>query len=150
MDYVQNKNVSMINEHKRGHCVWTPFYFMYDPKCSTTFPWCAINAPVAFAWCTINVPVAFAWCTNHFVHKMEFSYIGWNGVHPLWCYLWEKEPRDKPNKMLCWRQILANMFRSMAVSWFILVMIPYHILICGRFGARSSVKIKSNRLVGVL
>ena len=22
--------------------------------------------------------------TNHFVHKVEFSYIGWSGVHPLW------------------------------------------------------------------
>ena len=66
-----------------NHCVWTPFYFMYHPKCSTTFPWCTINAPAAFAWCTINVPVAFAWCTNHFLHKLEFSYIGWNGVHPL-------------------------------------------------------------------
>ena len=67
-----------------GHSGWTPFYFMYDPKCSTTFPWCTINAPAAFAWCTINVPAVFAWCTNHFVHKVEFSYIGWNGVHPLW------------------------------------------------------------------
>ena len=67
-----------------NHCGWTPFCFMYDPKCSTTFPWCTIDAPAAFAWCTINVPAAFAWCTNHFVHKLEFSYIGWNGVHPLW------------------------------------------------------------------
>ena len=67
------------------HSGWTPFYFMYDPKCSTTFPRCTINAPVAIAWCTINVPAVFAWCTNHFVHKVEFSYIGWNGVHPLWC-----------------------------------------------------------------
>ena len=66
-----------------NHSGWTPFYFMYDPKCSTTFPWCTINAPAAFAWCTINVPAAFAWCTNRFVHKVEFSYIGWNGVHPL-------------------------------------------------------------------
>ena len=65
------------------HSGWTPFYFMYDPKCSTTFPWCTINAPATFAWCTINVPAAFAWCTNRFVHKVEFSYIGWNGVHPL-------------------------------------------------------------------
>ena len=48
------------------------------------FAWCTINAPAAFAWCTINAPAAFAWCTNHFVHKVEFSYIGWNGVHPLW------------------------------------------------------------------
>ena len=65
------------------HSGWTPFYFMYDPKCSTTFPWCTINAPAAFAWCTINVPAAIARCTNRFVHKVEFSYIGWNGVHPL-------------------------------------------------------------------
>ena len=69
------------------HSGWTPFYFMYDPKCSTTFPWCTINAPAAFAWCTINVPAAFAWCTNRFVHKVEFSYIGWNGVHPQWYWL---------------------------------------------------------------
>ena len=66
------------------HSGWTPFYFMYDPKCSMTFPWCTIDAPAAFAWCTINVPTAFAWCTNYFVHKVEFSYIGWYGVHPLW------------------------------------------------------------------
>ena len=65
------------------HCGWTPFCFMYDPKCSTTFPWCTIDAPAVFAWCTINAPAVFAWCTNHFVHKVEFSYIGWNGVHPL-------------------------------------------------------------------
>ena len=54
---------------------------MYDPKCSTTFPWCTINAPAAFAWCTINAPVVFAWCMNQ---KVEFSYIEWNGVHTLW------------------------------------------------------------------
>ena len=71
---------------RRYHSGWTPFYFMYDPKCSTTFPWCTINAPAAFAWCTINVPAAFARCTNRFVHKVEFSYIGWNGVHPLWLH----------------------------------------------------------------
>ena len=65
------------------HCGWTPFYLMYDPKCSTTFPWCTINAPAAFAWCTINAPAVFAWCTNQFVHKVEFSYIWWNGVHTL-------------------------------------------------------------------
>ena len=65
------------------HCGWTPFCFMHDLKCSTTFPWCTINAPMAFAWCTMNAPAVFAWCMNHFVHKMEFSYIGWNGVHPL-------------------------------------------------------------------
>ena len=58
--------------------------FMYDPKCSTTFPWCTINAPAAFAWCTINAPAVFAWCTNQFVHKVEFSYIEWNGLHTLW------------------------------------------------------------------
>ena len=68
MDYVQNKNVSMINEHKR-----------------------AIS--------------------------------------------------EKNNKMHCWRLILANMFRSMSVSWFINVKIPYHIRICGLFGARSSIEI---------
>ena len=71
------------------HSGWTPFYFMYDPKCSTTFPWCTINAPAVFAWCTIDVPAAFAWCTNRFVHKVEFSYIGWNGVHPL-CYCFSR------------------------------------------------------------
>ena len=71
-------------EECRYHSGWTPFYFMYDPKCSTAFPWCTINAPAAFAWCTINVPAAFARSTNRFVHKVEFSYIGWNGVHPLW------------------------------------------------------------------
>ena len=70
--------------NQQEHSGWTPFYFMYDPKCSTTFPWCTINAPAAFAWCTIHVPAVFAWCTNHLVHKVEFSYIGWNGVHPLW------------------------------------------------------------------
>ena len=65
------------------HRGWTPFYFMYDPKCTTTFPLCTINAPVAFAWCTIKAPAAFAWCTNHFSHKVEFSYIVWNGVHMM-------------------------------------------------------------------
>ena len=49
----------------QNHRGWIPFYFMHDPKCSTTFPWCMINAPVAFHSCTINAPVAFAWCTNH-------------------------------------------------------------------------------------
>ena len=58
------------------HRGWTPFYLKFDPKCSTTFPWCMINVPAVFAWCRINAPVAF-------VHKVEFSYIGWNGVHPL-------------------------------------------------------------------
>ena len=82
------------------HSGWTPFYFMYDPKCSTTFPWCTINAPVVFAWCTINVPAAFARCTNRFVHKVEFSYIGWNGVHPL-CYgSAEGPPRVVENRNL--------------------------------------------------
>ena len=52
-------------------------------------------------------------------------------------------PPPPPNKMHCWRQTIA-------VSWFIHVKIPYHIRICGLFGARSSVEIKSNRLVGVL
>ena len=65
------------------HCGWTPFCFMYDPECSTTFPWCTIDAPATFAWCTIHAPAAFAWCTNHFVHKVEFSYTRRNGVHPL-------------------------------------------------------------------
>ena len=93
-DYLSMLGLKLNHVSKRGHrsasppdhdhCVWTPFYFMYETKCFTTFPWCTINAPVAFAWCTINFPVAFAWCTNHFVHKVEFSYIGWNGVHPLW------------------------------------------------------------------
>ena len=68
------------------HGGWTPFFFMYDRKCSTTFPWCTIYAPVTFAWYMINLPAAFAWCTNHFVHKVEFSYIGTNRVHPLWIY----------------------------------------------------------------
>ena len=48
---------------------------------------------------------------------------------------------NKKIKMHCWRQILANMFRPMAVSWFIHVNIPYHIRICGLFGARSSIEI---------
>ena len=78
----QNEDFS-VSVHKPNHSGWTPFYSMYDPKCSTTFPWCTINAPAAFAWCTIHVPAVFAWCTNHFVYKVEFSYIGWNGVHPL-------------------------------------------------------------------
>ena len=73
-----------LTTKQHQHSGWTPFYLMYDPKCSTTFPWCTINAPAAFAWCTIHVPAVFAWCTNHIVHKVEFSYIGWNGVHPLW------------------------------------------------------------------
>ena len=58
--------------------------FIYDPKCSTTFPWCTINAPAVFPRCTINTPAVFAWCTNQFVHKVEFSCIEWNGVHILW------------------------------------------------------------------
>ena len=58
--------------------------FMCDSKCSTTFPWCTINAPAAFPWCTINAPAVFAWCTNQSVHKVQFSYIEWNGVHTLW------------------------------------------------------------------
>ena len=62
---------------------WTPFYFMYEAKCFMTFPWCTINTPATFVWCAINAPEVFAWCTNHFVHKVEFSHIGWNGVHPL-------------------------------------------------------------------
>ena len=34
---------------------------------STTFPWCAINAPAAFDWCTMNAPAVFTWYPNHFV-----------------------------------------------------------------------------------
>ena len=59
----------LIHVFHRG---WTRFYFMYDPKCSTTF-----------SLCTINAPAVFAWCTNQFLHKVEFSYIGWNRVHTL-------------------------------------------------------------------
>ena len=55
-----------------GHSGWTQFYFMRDPKCSKTFP-----------SCTIRAQVAFAWRTYHFLHKVEFTYIGWNGVNPL-------------------------------------------------------------------
>ena len=69
---------------KHLHLCWTLFYFKYDPKCSTTSPWCTIDAPAVFAWCTINASVAFAWCTNHFAHKVEFSHICWDGVHPVW------------------------------------------------------------------
>ena len=76
---------------------WLNSYFMYDPKCSTTFPWYTINSPVAFAWCTINASAPFAWCTNHFVHKVEFSYIGWNGVHPLWRWGWKHNGRHFAN-----------------------------------------------------
>ena len=75
MDYVQNTNVSMINEHKR---------VISEKK---------------------NLKIT------------------------------------KINKMHCWRQILTNMFKSMAVSWFIHVKTPYHIRICGQFGTRSSVEI---------
>ena len=58
------------------------------------------------------------------------------------CFIWEKEPKDdKKNEMHCWRQIIANMIRSMVVSWFIHVKISYHIRICGLFGATSSVEI---------
>ena len=53
--------------------------FMYDPKCSTTFP-----------WCTTNAPAVFAWCTSQFVHKVELSYIEWNGVHTLWQWSQQK------------------------------------------------------------
>ena len=65
-----------MNEASHLHRGWTPFYFIYDPKCSSTFPLCTINAPAAFAWCTINAPAVFAWCTNQFVLKVEFSYRG--------------------------------------------------------------------------
>ena len=47
------------------HRGWTPFYFMYDPECSTTFPWCTINAPVVFAWPTNSYT---KWS---FVHRVE-------------------------------------------------------------------------------
>ena len=54
----------------------------------------------------------------------------------------KKEPKDnKENKMHCGRQILVNMFRPMAVSWFIHDKIPYYIRMCGLLGARSSVEI---------
>ena len=66
-----------------SHRGWTLLYCMYDPMCSTTFPWCTINAPAAFAWYTMNVPGAFAWFTTQFVHKVRFSYIGWDKVHTL-------------------------------------------------------------------
>ena len=68
-----NRTVYWLLRTLQCHNGWTPLYFMYDPKCSTTF-----------LWCTTNAPAAFAWCTNHFVHKKEFGYIGWKGVHPLW------------------------------------------------------------------
>ena len=71
------ENVSIWWHHHRGS---TPFYFMYDHKQSMTFH-----------WCTINAPTAFAWCTNHFIHKMEFWYIGWNRVQPLWS--WDSSER---------------------------------------------------------
>ena len=76
------------------------FYFMHDPnfpKCSTTFPWCMINAPVVFAWCTIDTPAAFAWClfgtrtsasmTCRIMYRLE-----WQTVYALtrwlfWCLL---------------------------------------------------------------
>ena len=63
---------------------WILFYFMCDTKCSMMFRWCTINDLVALSWCTINTQAAFAWCTDHFVHKVEFSYIEWNGVHSRW------------------------------------------------------------------
>ena len=88
------------------HRGWTPFYFMYDPKCSTTFSWCMINVSVAFVWCTINAPVAFAWYTNHFVHKVEFSYIWWNGVHPLW--YWIHGPEEQELEIGSGRRIYLN------------------------------------------
>ena len=102
--------VWMVQRHFEWyyHSGWTPFYFMYDPKCSTTFPWCTINAPAAFAWCTINVPAAFARCTNRFVHKVEFSHIGWNGVHPLW--LWP----------LYWLYIMSHELRTWFMHCFFL------------------------------
>ena len=72
---------------------------MYDPKCSLTFPWCTIDAPVAFPWCMINAPAAFAWCTNHFVHKVEFAYKGWDEVYPL-CSVWTWPGTDMSLKMI--------------------------------------------------
>ena len=77
MDYVQNKNMSMINEHNRA---------ISEKK----------NQKVA---------------------------------------------KKNKSKMHCWRQIVATMCRSMAVSWYIHVKIPYHIRICGLFGTRSSISI---------
>ena len=70
--------------------------FMYDPKCSTTFPWSTINAPAAFAWCTINARGVFASCANQFVHKVDFSDIEWNAVHTLWETLSEYFPIQIP------------------------------------------------------
>ena len=70
--------------------VYTPLWVNSVPLLCTTrsvprsVPWCTINAPAAFPWCTINAPAVFAWCTNQFLHKVEFSYIEWNGVHTLW------------------------------------------------------------------
>ena len=56
------------------------------------------------------------------------GYVQNKNVYDKWtwaCNLWEKEPKgNKNNEMHCWRQILANMFRSMALSWFINVKIP--------------------------
>ena len=77
---------------------------------TTTFPWCTINAPAAFAWCTINVPAAFARCTNRFVHKVEFSYIGWNGVHPLWI----PSPRNRMPGDTCFDDVGRN---CACVTW---------------------------------
>ena len=71
--YIKIRSNSTHTDHHR----WTPFYFMYDPKCSTTFPWCTLNTSAVFASVTYNVRTT--------------SYIKWtfrtqgNGVHILWC-----------------------------------------------------------------
>ena len=83
------------------------------------------------------------WTSSNFT--LEFIYsmsVSDKSEIYLDCYLWEKEPKGNKNDVMhCWRRILANMFRSMTVSWFIHVKIPYHIRICGLFGARSSIEI---------
>ena len=76
MDYLQNKNVSMINEHKRAISEKKNLKVTKIIKC---------------------------------IADSKFS------------------PTCR--------------FRSMAVGWFIHVKIPYHIRICGLFGARSSIEI---------
>ena len=72
-----HRTCSKYINHLRG---WIMFYFMYDPKCSMTFPWCTINAPVVFAWCATNAPAAFLLmyeplCTlsGIFAHRVERS-----------------------------------------------------------------------------
>ena len=92
------------------HRGWTPFYFMYNPNCSTTFTWCTINAPVAFDWCNVgdDAPAAFVWCTNHFVHKVEVSYIGLKGAHPL---KWRHNGHDCVSNHQPYDCLLNRLFR---------------------------------------